>query len=513
VRVGRALVSVSDKAGLEELARGLADLGVTIVSTGGTAAALRDMGIEVLPVDEVTGHPEIMGGRVKTLHPRVHGGILARPGHDGDAEEMREAGIEAIDLVVVNLYPFEETASRRGAAEAEIVEQIDVGGPAMVRAAAKNFARVGVVTSPDQYGEVLAELREGEGELSPELRRRLAEAAFRRTAGYDAAIAAYLAETSDDFPPGLVLSFELQRELSYGENPHQRAAYYAERGARRHLLSRTEQLHGKELSFNNLYDLDAGLGLLAEFELPACVIIKHNNPCGAAVAGDAPTAYQRARDCDPVSAYGGVVVLNRPVDGTLGEALAGTFVEVLCAPGYSDEALAALTVKPSTRILRRSERRRRNPGERDLRRVVGGLLVQDRDAESEDRAQMKVVTARAPTEAEWGDLLFAWRVAKHVKSNAIVIARHLVTVGVGAGQMSRVDSVRLAIEKAQSPVAGGALASDAFFPFADGPEAAIAQGVTAIVQPGGSIRDDEVFDAADAAGVSMVVTGRRHFRH
>jgi phosphoribosylaminoimidazolecarboxamide formyltransferase/IMP cyclohydrolase len=512
VTIGRALISVSDKSGLEGLARGLADLGVTILSTGGTAAALRDMGIEVVPVDQVTGHPEIMGGRVKTLHPRVHGGILARPGHEGDAEDMREAGIEAIDLVVVNLYPFEETASRRGAAEDEIVEQIDVGGPAMVRAAAKNFARVGVVTSPDQYEAVLGELR-GAGELSPELRRRLAEAAFRRTAGYDAAIAAYLAETHDDFPDGLVLNFDRQRELSYGENPHQRAAYYAERGARRHLLSRTEQLHGKELSFNNLYDLDAGLGLLAEFELPTCVIIKHNNPCGAAVAGDVGTAYERARDCDPVSAYGGVIVVNRPVDAALGEMLAGTFVEVLCAPGYEDGALEALTVKPNTRILGRSERRRRNPGERDLRRVVGGLLVQDRDAESEGRSQMTVVTKRAPTESEWGDLLFSWRVAKHVKSNAIVIARDLATVGVGAGQMSRVDSVRLAIEKAQSPVAGGALASDAFFPFADGPEAAVAAGVTAIVQPGGSIRDDEVFDAADAAGVAMVVTGRRHFRH
>jgi len=512
VRVGRALISVSDKAGLEALARGLAGLGVTIVSTGGTAAALRDMGVEVVQVDRVTGHPEIMGGRVKTLHPRVHGGILARPDHEGDAEDMREAGIEPIDLVVVNLYPFEETASRRGAAEAEIVEQIDVGGPAMVRAAAKNFARVGVVTSPDQYEAVLEELR-GAGELSPELRRRLAEAAFRRTAGYDAAIAAYLAETRDDFPEGLVLNFDKRRELSYGENPHQRAAYYAERGARRHLLSRTEQVHGRELSFNNLYDLDAGLGLLSEFELPACVIIKHNNPCGAAVAGDVGTAYERARDCDPVSAYGGVIVVNRPVDAPLGEMLAGTFVEVLCAPGYEDGALAALTVKPNTRILRRSERRRRNPGERDLRRVVGGLLVQDRDAESEGRSQMKVVTKRAPTESEWGDLLFAWRVAKHVKSNAIVIARDLATVGVGAGQMSRVDSVRLGIEKARTPVAGGALASDAFFPFADGPEAAVAAGVTAIVQPGGSIRDDEVFDAADAAGVAMVVTGRRHFRH
>jgi phosphoribosylaminoimidazolecarboxamide formyltransferase/IMP cyclohydrolase len=512
VRVGRALISVSDKAGLDDLARALAALGVTIVSTGGTAAALSGMGIDVVPVDEVTGHPEIMGGRVKTLHPRVHGGVLARPGHEGDARDMRANGIEPIDLVVINLYPFEETASRRGVAEADAIEQIDIGGPALIRAAAKNFARVGVVTSPGQYAEVLAELADG-GELSEDLRRRLAEAAFRRTAGYDAAIAQFFGEARDDFPDGLVLGFEKQRELSYGENPHQRAAYYAERGARRHLLSRTEQLHGKELSFNNLFDLDAGLGALSEFELPACVIIKHNNPCGVAVAGEIGAAYERARVADPVSAYGGVVVVNRPVDGALGEMLAGTFVEVLCAPDYDEAALAALTVKPNTRILRKDERRRRNPGERDLRRVGGGLLVQDRDAESEGRSQMKVVTRRAPTEAEWGDLVFAWRVAKHVKSNAIVIARDLATVGVGAGQMSRVDSVRLAIEKAQTPVAGGALASDAFFPFADGPEAAVAAGVTAIVQPGGSIRDDEVFDAADAAGVAMVVTGRRHFRH
>jgi phosphoribosylaminoimidazolecarboxamide formyltransferase / IMP cyclohydrolase len=513
VRVARALISVSDKTGLEELARGLVELDVTIVSTGGTAAALADLSVPVVPVDEVTGHPEIMGGRVKTLHPRVHGGILARPDHEGDAADMREAGIEPIDLVVVNLYPFEETAARRPATDTEIIEQIDVGGPAMIRAAAKNHARVGVVTSPDQYADVLDELRARDGELSPELRRRLAGAAFQRTAGYDAAIAAWLVEGVDEFPDAYVGVFDKQRHLSYGENPHQRAAYYAERGARRHLLSRTEQLHGRELSFNNLYDLDAGLGLLSEFELPACVIIKHNNPCGAAVASDVATAYQRARDCDPVSAYGGVVVVNRTVDAALGEMLAGTFVEVLCAPGYDDAALAALTVKPNTRILRRSERRRRNPGERDLRRVIGGLLVQDRDVESEDRSQMKVVTKRAPTDAEWGDVLFAWRVAKHVKSNAIVLARDLVTVGVGAGQMSRVDAVRLALEKAQTPTEGAVLASDAFFPFADGPEAAITAGVGAIIQPGGSIRDDEVFDAADAAGVAMVVTGRRHFRH
>jgi phosphoribosylaminoimidazolecarboxamide formyltransferase/IMP cyclohydrolase len=513
VKVARALVSVSDKTGLEDFARGLAERGVTIISTGGTAESLRSWGIDVVPVDEVTGHPEIMGGRVKTLHPRIHGGILGRAGHAGDAEQMAAAGIEPIDLVVVNLYPFEEWVQRRGVSDDELIEQIDIGGPAMIRAAAKNHARVGVVTSPDQYQEVLQELAAGDGGISPALLRRLAGAAFQRTARYDAAIANWFAEGEDEFPDTILLGFDKHLEVSYGENPHQSGAYYTERGARTHLLARVEQLHGKALSFNNLYDLDAARGLVAEFELPACVIVKHNNPCGVAVAGDLVTAYERARDCDPVSAYGGVIVVNRPVDEALGEMLAGTFVEVLLAPGYDEAALAALTRKPNTRVMLNADRRRTNPGERDLRRVSGGLLVQDRDAESEDRDLMTVVTERVPTESEWGDLLFAWRVAKHVKSNAIVLARDLATIGVGAGQMSRVDSVRLSLEKAQFPVAGSALASDAFFPFADGPEAAVKAGITTIIQPGGSIRDDEVFAACDAAGVSMVVTGRRHFRH
>ncbi|WP_217922315.1 bifunctional phosphoribosylaminoimidazolecarboxamide formyltransferase/IMP cyclohydrolase [Miltoncostaea oceani] len=515
MRVSRALVSVSDKTGLEDFARGLADAGITIVSTGGTAESLRSWGIDVVAVDEVTGHPEIMGGRVKTLHPRIHGGILGRAGHEGDAREMAENGIEPIDLVVVNLYPFEEWARRRGVSDDELIEQIDIGGPTLIRAAAKNHSRVGVVTSPDQYAEVLGELAAGDGELSPALRRRLAGAAFLRTASYDAAISSWFAEADEDegFPASLLMGFDKAMDLSYGENPHQRGAYYTERGARTHLLARVEQLHGKALSFNNLFDLDAARGVLAEFELPACVIVKHNNPCGVAVGSDVRTAYERARDCDPVSAYGGVIAVNRPVDPELGELLAGTFVEVLCAPGFDEAALASLTRKPNTRLMLNDERRRTNAGERDLRRVVGGVLVQDRDAESEDRSGMTVVTDRAPTEAEWGDLLFAWRVAKHVKSNAIVLARDLVTVGVGAGQMSRVDSVRLSLDKAQSPVAGAVLASDAFFPFADGPEAAVRAGVTAIIQPGGSIRDDEVFAACDAAGVAMVVTGRRHFRH
>jgi phosphoribosylaminoimidazolecarboxamide formyltransferase/IMP cyclohydrolase len=311
----------------------------------------------------------------------------------------------------------------------------------------------------------------------------------------------------------MLVRLEKQRELSYGENPHQRAAYYAERGARTHLLARVEQLHGKQLSFNNLLDLDSARALLREFSVPACVIVKHNNPCGVAVAEDVKTAYERARDADPVSAYGGVVVVNRPVGAELGELLAGTFVEVLQAPGYEEAALAALTRKPNTRIMLTSERRRVGVGERDLRRVTGGMLVQDRDAETEDRDAMTVATATAPTDRQWGDLLFAWRVAKHVKSNAIVLARDLMTTGVGAGQMSRVDSVRMAVEKAGDRARGAVLASDAFFPFADGPEAAIAAGVTAVIQPGGSIRDDEVVAACEQAGVAMVFTGRRHFRH
>jgi phosphoribosylaminoimidazolecarboxamide formyltransferase/IMP cyclohydrolase len=513
VTVRRALVSVSDKTGLEELVRTLAGLGVEILSTGGTASAVEALGVPVTRVEDVTGQPEILGGRVKTLHPRIHGGILAREHLEEDRADMEASGIGPIDLVCVNLYPFERYLARRGTTEDELIEKIDIGGPAMVRASAKNHHRVAILTSPEQYGPVVEELRASDGALSHDTRRRLARDAFQLTARYDAAIANWMAEGDGDFPGQVLLGFDRHLSVSYGENPHQRAAYYTERGARTHLLARVEKLHGKDLSFNNLYDLDAARNLLAEFELPACVIVKHNNPCGVAIAPDLLTAYTGARDADPVSAYGGVIVLNRPVDAALGELLASTFVEVLLAPGYDEAALAALTRKPNTRILLNRERRRSNPGERDVRRVVGGLLVQDRDAESEDRETMSVATARQPTEREWGDLIFAWRVAKHVKSNAIVLARDLVTVGVGAGQMSRVDSVRLSIEKAQVPVEGAVLASDAFFPFADGPQAAVDAGVTAIIQPGGSIRDDEVVAAADAAGLAMVMTGRRHFRH
>ncbi len=511
--VRRALLSVWDKRGIVDFATRLAAAGVELISSGGTATALGDAGIPVTRVADVTGSPEILGGRVKTLHPKIHGGILVNRDDEAHAADLAAGEIQAIDLVVANLYPFEEWLRRQGATHDELIEHIDIGGPAMIRAAAKNHARVGVVTSPSQYPEVIAELTDNGGELGDSTRRRLAGAAFARTARYDATIGDWISSADDDFPPTIMLAMERQLDMSYGENPHQRAAYYAEPGARTHLLARVEQLHGKALSFNNLYDLDAGRSLLAEFELPACVIIKHNNPCGVAVAGSVRDAYERARDSDPVSAYGGVIVVNRPVDEDLGELLAGTFVEVLLAPDYEPKALSALTKKPNTRILHNRERRRANPGERDLRRVSGGFLVQDRDSESEDRETMTVATENEPTEEEWGDLIFAWRVAKHVKSNAIVLAKDLATIGVGAGQMSRVDSVELSVKKAAGKTEGAVLASDAFFPFADGPEAALDAGVTSIVQPGGSIRDDEVVAAVDERGASMVFTSRRHFRH
>ena len=510
--VRRALISVSDKTGLEPVARGLVGLGVELISTGGTAATLAEWGLPVTPVEAVTGSPEILDGRVKTLHPAIHGGILARPNHAADEAELATAGIAPIDLVVVNLYPFEEWLQRRGATNDELIERIDVGGPTMIRAAAKNHARVAVVTDPGQYPALLVELEGADG-IDAGTRRTLAAAAFARTARYDAAIADWMGGDQDEFPEAILVGFERQLGLAYGENPHQRAAYYTEPGARTHLLARVEQLHGKALSFNNLYDLDAARGLLAEFELPACVVVKHNNPSGVAIASSVNEAYERARDSDPVSAYGGVVVVNRPVDAALGELLAGTFVEVLLAPGYDDGAMAALTRKPDTRILLNNERRRANPGERDLRRVSGGLLVQDRDSESEDRELMRVATEAQPDDDAWGDLIFAWRVAKHVKSNAIVLARGLATVGVGAGQMSRVDAVRLAVQKSDGRSEGAVLTSDAFFPFPDGVEAGMDAGVRVIVQPGGSMRDDEVVAACDARGAVMVFTGRRHFRH
>jgi phosphoribosylaminoimidazolecarboxamide formyltransferase/IMP cyclohydrolase len=442
---------------------------------------------------------------VVTLHPAVHGGILARRDVPADLADLAEHEIEPIDLVVVNLYPFTEVASRHGVKEEEAVEMIDIGGPALLRAAAKNFAHVGAVARPERYEPVLAELRE-QGELSLETRRSLAAETFVVTAAYESAIAQWFSDR-EAFPEGLIPTFWKDRDLAYGENPHQRAAYYAEAGARRHLLSRVEQLHGKELS--------AARQLVEEFTLPACVIVKHANPCGVAVAGGIEEAYSRALGSDPVSAYGGVVVLNRPVDASLSAQLAEQFVEVLFAPGYEDGALEPLRAKESVRVLASTERRNAPMGERDLRRVIGGLLAQDRDTDVEDREGMVVVCGE-PDEPGWGDLLFAWRVCKHVMSNAIVIAKDLRTIGIGAGQMSRIDAVRIAVEKAQElghDLEGAALASDAFFPFPDGPRLALDAGVRALIQPGGSKRDSDVVAAVESAGGTMVFTGRRHFRH
>jgi phosphoribosylaminoimidazolecarboxamide formyltransferase / IMP cyclohydrolase len=511
--IRRALLSVYDKRGLEPFARALAELDVELVASGGTAAYLEKNGIGVTPVEDLTEVPELLGGRVKTLHPRIHAAILARRDRADDSAALDEHGIEPFDLVCVNLYPFEDVVSRRAVGEQDAVEMIDIGGPAMLRAAAKNFAHVAPVCRPERYDELLEEIRK-DGDLLLDTRRRLAAETFSVTAAYEAAIAKWFTDP-EAFPAALLPAFDKELELAYGENPHQRAAYYSERGARRHLLSRVDQLHGRELSFNNLNDLSAARLVAREFALPACVIVKHANPCGVAVAGSIEQAYDRALKADPVSAYGGVIVLNRPVTEALGERLAEQFVEVLFAPGYDEAALSLLTQKPATRILEDRERRLNNPGERDYKRVLGGMLVQERDWDVEDREGMQVVCG-APSEMAWGDLLFAWRVCKHVTSNAIVLAHDLQTIGVGAGQMSRVDAVRIALEKAREHghnTAGAVLASDAFFPFADGPQLALAAGVTGVIQPGGSKRDPEVVEAVERAGATMVFTNRRHFRH
>ncbi len=509
----RALLSTFDKTGLAELARGLAELGVELVASGGTAEHLDEHGIDTMRVEELTEIPELLGGRVKTLHPRIHAAILARRDHPDDLAALDEHDIRPFDLVCVNLYPFTQVASRHGVREEDAVEMIDIGGPSMLRAAAKNFAHVAPLCRPERYGSVLAELREA-GTLSLETRRALAAEAFAVTAAYEAAIAHWFGDR-EPFPELLIPSFEKVTDLVYGENPHQRAAYYAEAGVRRHLLSRVQQLHGRQLSFINLYDLNAGRMLLQEFTVPACAIIKHANPSGVAVAGTIEEAYEKALACDPVSAFGMVCVVNRPVSAELGHRLAERFVDVLLAPEYDEEGLEALRQKPATRILVDRERRRFDAGERDYKRVFGGLLVQDRDWDVQGRENMEVVKG-SPTEDQWGDLLFAWRVCKHVWSNAIVLAKGLQTLGIGGGQTSRVDSTRIAIEKAREhghDLEGSVLASDALIPFADGPQLALDAGVRAIIQPGGAKRDAEVIEAVEKAGAAMVFTHRRHFRH
>ena len=464
-------------------------------------------------VEEVTQAPEMLGGRVKTLHPRIHAGILARRDHEDDVQTLDEQSIEPFDLVCVNFYPFSQVAAKHGVREEEAVEMIDIGGPSMLRAAAKNFAHVTPVCRPDQYAVVLRELRE-HGDVPLETRRWLAGEAFATTAEYESAIARWFADV-EAFPERFIPAYTKVLDLRYGENPHQRGAYYSEAGARAHLLSRVEQLHGKELSYNNLNDLSAARLLVREFTLPACVIVKHANPCGVALAGTIDEAYEHALASDPTSAYGGVIVLNRPVGAALADRLAAQFVEVLFAPGYDEDALAALSHKSSPRVLLDSERRRPDRGEQDYKRVLGGLLVQDRDLDVQERESMQVVCGN-PSEEQWGDLLFAWRVCKHVTSNAIVVAKGLQTIGIGAGQQSRVDAVRIAVEKAREhghDPSGAAVASDAFFPFADRPMLAQDAGATAVIHPGATKRDEEVVAAVDSAGAAMVFTSRRHFRH
>jgi phosphoribosylaminoimidazolecarboxamide formyltransferase/IMP cyclohydrolase len=521
IRVRRALISVADKTGIVDFARGLAGLGVEIISTGGTAAALREADLEVRDVAELTGSPEILDGRVKTLHPRLHAALLAVRDDPDHMATLEAEGIEPIDLVCVNLYPFERTIAQQEVSEAEAVENIDIGGPTMIRAAAKNHRFIAVVVMPESYDAVLAELEDSVGCVSAETRHWLANEAFAFTARYDAAISRWYGLRYEAYPSHWVMPHEKFLDLSYGENPHQKAALYVEVGARTHVLSRVAKLHGRALSFNNVLDLDTARRLLDELEPAACVIVKHNNPCGVAVAEEIGEAYEKALACDPLSAFGGVIALNRSVDRALAERLHERFVEVLIAPAYDQDALPVLKQKEAVRLLETTEQRGYEPRERDVKRVRGGLLVQDPDRLEERRESMQVATEASPDGGQWEDLWFAWKVCRHVRSNAIVIAKDGATLGIGAGQMSRVDSVRIAIEKARQArgedagglLAGSVVASDAFFPFPDGPQLAIDAGVTALVQPGGSVRDSEVIAACDEAGAAMVFTGRRHFRH
>jgi phosphoribosylaminoimidazolecarboxamide formyltransferase/IMP cyclohydrolase len=526
-RIGRALISVSDKAGLARFAAGLAARGIELISTGGSAQALRAAGLAVTEVAAVTGMAEFLDGRVKTLHPAIHGGLLARRDRPDHLAALSERAIGTIDLMVCNLYPFVETAAR-GAGREECIENIDIGGVALIRAAAKNHDAVTVVTDPADYDSVLAELAAGDGSVGARLRRVLARKAYATTAAYDAAIAAWLARDEQEIlPDNLVIAGTLAQRLRYGENPHQAAAFYRlrERTAEetRPGVATARQIQGKELSYNNYSDADAAFELVAEFAEPAVAIIKHANPCGVAVGATLRTAWDKALASDPISAFGGVVAVNRTLDEAAAEAIAGLFIEVVIAPGLAPEAAARLASRTGLRLLVTGATPDPTAPGLAFRSVAGGILVQERDRAALGSDRLRVVTRRKPTDGEIADLLFADRVVKHVKSNAIVFARGGATVGIGAGQMSRIDSVRIAAEKAAeigraagsplSPTRGAVLASDAFFPFADGLEAATAAGATAVIQPGGSMRDPEVIAAADAAGIAMVFTGIRRFRH
>jgi phosphoribosylaminoimidazolecarboxamide formyltransferase / IMP cyclohydrolase len=522
--IRRALISVSDKSGLVHFAQSLSRMGVALVSTGGTAKSLRDAGLKVTDVSQVTGFPEIMDGRVKTLHPKIHGGLLSVRDLPDHAAAMAAHGIEGIDLLVCNLYPFEETVAR-GAGFAETIENIDVGGPAMIRAAAKNHGWVTVVVDPSDYESVLAEMAARSGSIGEELRLKLAQIAFARTASYDAAVANYLAGVRGTAPPRRrAIAGTLREALRYGENPHQAGAFYVG-GERRHGIATATQLQGKELSYNNIADADAAYELAAELprQSPACAIIKHANPCGVALGTSLADAYRKALACDPVSAFGGVLAFNRTLDGACAEEIAKLFTEVIIAPDADNDARAILAAKKNLRLVIAGGLPDPFAGGDVFRSVAGGFLVQSRDNALTTAADLKIVTKRKPTDTEIADMLFAFTVAKHVKSNAIVYAKGGETAGIGAGQMSRVDSARIAAQKAREAATaagwkapktiGSAAASEAFFPFADGLLAVIEAGATAVIQPGGSVKDDEVIKAADDAGIAMAFTGVRHFRH
>ncbi|MCS6976608.1 MAG: bifunctional phosphoribosylaminoimidazolecarboxamide formyltransferase/IMP cyclohydrolase [Gemmatales bacterium] len=521
--VRRALISTSQKIGLVTFAQVLASHGVELISTGGTYRALTEAGLKVREINDLTGFPEILDGRVKTLHPRVHGGILARRDRPEHLETLRQHDIPPIDMVVCNLYPFEETVAQSDVSPEEVIENIDIGGPTLVRAAAKNYQDVAVVCDPTQYVEVMEEMNRLGGKLSLALRERLAASAFERIAHYDRAIADwFLKRTSTEmFPPVLHLCIHRRSQLRYGENPHQKAAFYVQPDCRRATVATARQLHGKELSFNNILDLDSAWNLVREFADPAAVVIKHNNPCGAAIATSLAEAMQRAFDGDPVSAYGGVIGLNRPVDEATARIITepNRFVEAIIAPEFTSEALEILTTLPkwkdSVRLLQTGDLTTNNVAGQDLdfRYIDGGFLVQTRDVGEDVIGPQGVVTQRQPTESEWADLRFAWKVVKHVKSNAIVFAKGGMVVGVGAGQMSRVDAVHLASLKAGERGRGAVMASDAFFPFRDNVDEAARAGITAIIQPGGSIRDKDSIQACNEHCIAMVFTGVRHFCH
>lgn len=511
-RIRRALISVSDKSGVLELARQLSKQGVEIVSTGGTRRKLTEGGVPVIGVSELTGFPEILDGRVKTLHPRIHAGLLAQRDSEDHTRQLQEHQVSLFDLVVVNLYPFEQTVTKGNITMEEAVENIDIGGPSMVRAAAKNHRYVTVLVDPRDYADVMKQTETGG--VTAETRRKLAAKAFRHTAAYDTWIARYLSEqTGEEYPEKLTVTYEKIQDLRYGENPHQTAAFYRQPQDKQISVATAEQLHGKELSYNNIHDANAALEILAEFEEPAAVAVKHVNPCGVGVGKDTAEAFRKAHEVDPVSIFGGIVAVNRIVDRDTALQLKEIFLEIVLAPAFSDEALDILKEKKNIRLLETGTGKNGENHDLKLLTVQGGLLVQTRDRKQTVREECEVVTRRKPSEAEWAELLFAWKVVKHVKSNGIVLARKGCTVGVGAGQMNRVGSARIAIQQAGKQADGSVLSSDAFFPMKDTVEEAAKAGITAIIQPGGSVRDRESIEEADRYGIAMVFTGTRHFKH